>query len=258
MLESVGGRQASGMPADSISAGDSGRASPSDLKDGPGLIQRPSAQYSVATPPSGRPTDRAIRPPRSDGPKISGSRADGERFEVGVIDRISKRIIAQPHNDPVILQAGAEASHEEFKRLLQAATAELPGARFKASRVKTNIDRINRKAVEGKPIETQGDILGGRIEVDSIPAAQSVLERLERGGRILPGSVENFLDQPRNWGYRAIHAQVKLDNGMTAELQLLPAEIAAAQKKVHSIYQRVRGVDVSTLDAEAAGRFRHG
>lgn len=256
MMGAVEGRQAAGMPAASISASDRGRASPSDLNAGPGLTQRPASQYSVATPPSARGTDRAIRPPRSDGPKISGSRPDGKPFEVGGMDEVSNRIIAQPHNDPVILQAGAEASHDEFKRLLNAATADIPGAQFKASRVKTNTDRIRHKASEGKPIETQGDILGGRIEVDSVSAAQDVIERLERGGRILPGTVENFLDQPRNWGYRAIHAQVKLDNGMTAEVQLLPAEISAAQKQVHSIYKRVREVDLSELDGEAADRFR--
>ena len=52
--------------------------------------------------------------------------------------------------------------------------------------------------------------------------------------------VDYFIKEPRDTGYRAIHVQVVLDNGMTAEIQIIPSKILQVYEKEHANYEMWR------------------
>jgi hypothetical protein len=62
---------------------------------------------------------------------------------------------------------------------------------------------------------------------------------------------DNFLNSPKI-GYRGVHLQVLLPGHISAELQLLPTEIATVQDQAHKAYEALRTTGVSTADYQAA------
>jgi hypothetical protein len=107
-------------------------------------------------------------------------------------------------------------------------------------RVKKKMGRVDSKIKERGDASLISDYLGGAIEVKSLQAMKSILKRIQNSGhRIL--EIDNMLSgKEKDEGYRAVHMQVQLKNGFSAELQLLPDGIARVKEQLHPTYEKYR------------------
>lgn len=167
---------------------------------------------------------------------------------VGDLDRATSRRILQPITDYRQGVRLAEDSGPALSTDLRSITSDIPGARLRGVRVK-GIARLEEKIAAGKPPATISDYLGGRIEVDSVGDANKVAAALHARYRVLDD--ENFLDRPKI-GYRARHLQVQLKNGLSAEVQLVPREIAQVQDEAHRHYEGLRSATATLQQHQAA------
>lgn len=163
----------------------------------------------------------------------------------GLIDPASGKPIIQPTNDAERMRAMAEENVEPLGRQLKELAADLPGVEFSGARAKKP-DRLARKLKGGRRPDTLTDYLGGRIVVDDPQMLDEAVRALT--GRYKIVEADDFVDNPRNIGYRAIHVQVVLDNGMTAEIQIIPSEILPVFEKDHENYEKWRNKE--KLNAE--------
>ncbi len=138
-----------------------------------------------------------------------------------------------------------------LERLARAVASEADGARFVRTRVK-DVPRLEDKLRRGKRAEEIGDYLGGRIEFKRPSDLSKLIQSLERRGVIV--DLEDFLRRPRKGGYRAVHAQVDLGNGFTAELQLVPKEVAPIMEPSHKLYEATQVPTASSKQVKQSFR----
>jgi hypothetical protein len=155
----------------------------------------------------------------------------------GLIDPESNKPIIQPINDVEGMLAMAEENVQPLTQQLKEIVADLPGVEFSSARAK-DTERLGEKLEGGRRPDTLGDYLGGRIVVDN-PASLGEAMRVLTA-RYQSVEVDYFIKEPRETGYRAIHVQVVLDNGMTAEIQIIPSEILQVYEKEHKNYEEWR------------------
>jgi len=169
-------------------------------------------------------------------------------FTVGDIEPTSKRIILQPSDDVKVLMDQAKATEPVLKEALEAVVSEVPGSSLVGLRSKELV-RLREKIVAGRPAQTISDYLGARVSVDRLDDVVAIVDGLRRAGRIVED--QDFLAAPNN-GYRARHVQLEMANGMTAEVQIVPREIAEVQEEAHGLYETLRSPTASEADVKAA------
>jgi ppGpp synthetase/RelA/SpoT-type nucleotidyltranferase len=213
----------------------------------PGTQARPS-QLSTLPPPSEVSISRTMPPSTRTGPDITRTKEPlpgWDEFTIGRPSSVAGKPIWQGTADHRAIIAEANKNVEGLKADLAQVVDGVEGARVFGARAK-ELKGVENKIATGRPPEAIGDYLGGRIHVDSPQAASDVLARLEdRFGKLL--NVDDKIANPQ-YGYRAIHAQVEMRPGLTAEIQIVPKEIGAVQEKLHNLYDTIKRVDKSTLD----------
>lgn len=155
----------------------------------------------------------------------------------GAIDQVSKKRIVQPRNSAPEMLALAQESVQPLTRQLEGLVRDLPDVELNNVRPK-EIPRLGQKLPPDRRADTLTDYLGGRIVVDDPRMLDEVVRRLAQ--RYPNVEFDDFLDTARESGYRAIHMQVMLDNGMTAEIQIMPREIFNVLKIEHATYEKWR------------------
>ena len=156
-------------------------------------------------------------------------------------------MVVQPHGDVPGLLRAAEEQRPWLEERLRQVVEEVPGARLVGVRTK-GLERLEEKLAAGQPAQTVGDYLGARIAIDDLWVAGDIIPRL---GRVVKDDV--FYEAPK-LGYRARHVQIELPNGMTAEVQFVPREIAEVQEVAHKAYEVLRREGVSSEEFQAARR----
>lgn len=182
---------------------------------------------STRPEPSGNSTIRSSTPSLSTGPLTT---------LLDDIGTTSKPIISQPGNSPERLLALAIQAKPDLENTLKSAAGE--GATVLGVRSKEQA-RLQEK-LASRPADRVSDYLGGRISVDSPGDVVKVLNRIRESHEIV--HVDNFLDAPRNGGYRALHIGVKMENGIVAEVQILPKPVAGIIGESHDVYKKWRNV----------------
>lgn len=140
----------------------------------------------------------------------------------------------------------AEDHRTALDDMLRDATRGLRGVEQVPARVKSEqeaADKLVRGGAANNPRhpEELGDYLGGRIIIDRMDALPRILQRLQaERNRVV--NVENFLNSPRPSGYRAVHVQVRMPSGFTAEVQLVPRGMANVADEAHALYRRTRNL----------------
>lgn len=232
-----------GTPAAASSAGEAaGKGSTSDTATSTGT-QAPSRQASTAAPPEGVFSRRTSEPSSE---RIANRSTD----LTGAIDASQKRYHAI--NDMGEIQARARAAAADFERMLAWAAEDGGGAEVAGVRLKDEAG-IKTKLALGKTPQNIGDVLGGRIVVDDWAALAEVERRLQKAAAIV--ARDDKLAAPTALGYRSLHLQLAADTGISAEVQITPREIAAAQKAAHPLYAEFRRRELTAAElpkAEAA------
>jgi hypothetical protein len=115
--------------------------------------------------------------------------------------------------------------------------------------------KIGLKLNSGKAPSEISDYLGGRLVVDKLEQAQSVLGDLQKRGNVL--KIDNWLnDTGKGDGYRAIHVQLGLKNGTSTEVQLVPKQLLDVYEKYKPIYDQQKHKISGDLYGDEAVKFR--
>ncbi len=209
-------------------------------RKGPG--SKPGEDGDPGAPQGGRPT----------GP-------GGVGLSVGQPDPVlTSRTIVQPVEDRRKLLEMAAQARPDFDRQLEAIAKSVPGTKFDLSRVKEDGPRLTFKIkalqddmrVRGvDPASTDSgahlirDYLAGRLVPENDKALTAAIAQIGRRFELV-GEPKNFMVRPRSdTGYTAIHVQIKLKNGLTAELQIMPPPFKKAADRQRSIFERYRDFD---------------
>ena len=101
---------------------------------------------------------------------------------------------------------------------------------------------VRAKVTPSRSANTISDYLGGRLLVRDPVTLGQVLEDVRAKWPVI--EEENFLETPKA-GYRAVHMQVEIAPGFTAELQLVPETIGRVQEKAHVLYNKWKRTTIS-------------
>lgn len=232
-----------GMPSTASSSGESitpsNTSATSILPRSQDLVEGFQSSENVREP-SDTSLPTALPGPNRTGPSTTLA-------DLGSIHPTSNRKITQLSTDVNALLDQAKTKKPDFDSTLREISDTVPGARFNGSRVKEMVG-VARK-LKSRPPETITDYLGGRISVDSEAEAQQVVDALAKRGRIID---DDGSFAPRLGGYAGRHVQVDLGDGLTAEVQIAPHEIADAQKAAHAEYKKFRIPRITEEEKNAA------
>ena len=200
---------------------------------------------AIMTPPRSQPlgpqvSDQALTPSETTRLIAPSTKAGEARISkplfVGDIDPTSKQTILQTTKDVNVLLRRASESKRFFDQQLSEIILREKGTEFLGSRVKDRI-RLSQKIQAGKNPRSIGDYLAGRISVDNLSMLSSVENKLR--GELSPIFIQDFIKNPKQ-GYRGIHLHVDTPNGLTAEVAILPREIADVIDDAHRFYEVFR------------------
>lgn len=165
-----------------------------------------------------------------------------------IIDPESNQIQYQKSKNKETLLKQAQKNQPALVELIKKLTDGVDGARpyhkgDGGTRIKKDVERLDQKI--GKKEGNAGaisDYLGGAVEVKSPEAMTEIVRRLhESGERII--EMEDMLSPTGNrnpYAYRAVHLQVELAKGFSAELQIIPESLALAKEDLHRVYEKYR------------------
>ncbi len=174
-------------------------------------------------------------------------RAGNRPQAVGATDSRSGRRITQPTDNPAVNQALATDAMSAYRAGLEEAVAQIPGAKFAASRAAKSPDRLAEKiALEGQPPQTVSDYGAAQIAVSS-PAAKDAVIAAVRTRFPVVRVKDTFAHGDPEYGYRSYSMQLQMPNGASQELQIVPREVMEANRVEHKKYKAAR-------DAKLAGR----
>src|SRR5258707_1324376 len=77
--------------------------------------------------------------------------------------------------------------------------------------------------------------------------------RCGQSGRVL--HVDDFLEDGK-LGYRAVHAQVEIGSGISAEVQIVPRAIAEIQDEAHALRQPFKRLDPDLMPAGTLADYK--
>jgi hypothetical protein len=178
--------------------------------------------------------------------------ADRALPPVGAPDPGTGRTIT--HSSPNLDEAQdtATAAAPELKDTLGQAVDGIPDAEVDGVREEKDPERAQQKAeVDEKPVHTQTDLLAGRIAVDSPEAKDAVVDQLKSSAPVIDED-DKFDKGDPAYGFRSHTLQVALGKGKTsAEVQVVPKEIAEADDDTHDTYERGRQAEAEGDDETA-------
>lgn len=235
------GERLQDMPAAAKRSGEAGGAFMTSETSQPPRTQALPSQVSAKTEvPSD--TARTMAPSTIPGASTTSS--------LGSIEPSSNRLITQETAEVNGLLRQARESEPILTERLNNLVREVPGTQFIGARTK-QAERLAEK-LGSRPANTVTDYLGARIAVDKTDDAEKVIEAMKRQGlEVIEPLRDNFFEAPRS-GYRAYHVQVKTPNGITAEVQIIPKEIAEVQSQAHKAYDVFRSPKVGLAEYQAA------
>ena len=215
---------------------------------GGALSTSPTESVPASQPPLPQTSTTASLPEATTRATVPSTTAGPATTRVGDIDQSSKRIVLQAAND---VQENLTRANEALPKL-QALGDELAsiidGTEFVGARVK-EMPRLTDK-LRTRAANTISDYLGSRLTFDDMGDAEKIINALKEKGLVV--TADDFITNPRNGGYRAIHLQIDMGNGFTAEMQLVPDEIAKVQQLAHKEYDVFRDSTASLEAVEAA------
>ncbi len=182
------------------------------------------SQRTKATPPSAVFADATASPP-----SFRGS----DNISVGSKSSINNNIIYHITGNLQELKEMARKNYDGYLDLLN---------KFKKKHnanidISIKDDASLAKKLQHKNPENVSDLLRARIDVDTIDQARAVAQDIKNSvGHI---HFDDFLktENPRGNGYRGIHVQLMLRDGMSAELQIRLKSTSEILTRSHKLYK---------------------
>lgn len=234
-------------------AGDGGSASigPRDPRSTPQTGIRRFLERYLSQHPLNAASVKAVKSAAKERllrPAILG--ATNQPQVVGSRDLGSGRLVTQPSDNPAVDQALATSAMPYYTATLKEVVQSIPGARITTSRSAKNPKRLAEKIEqEMQPAQTVSDYGAAQISVDSEQAKLAVIQALKARFPVL--AARDFFERgDPKYGYRVYSMQLKMPNGSSEELQILPREVQQANKKEHREYKAARTARLAGLNAE--------
>jgi hypothetical protein len=169
---------------------------------------------------------------------------------VGSTDTTSGRIVTQPTDNLDEAQDIATQAAPALKENLQAVENSVPGATVDGVREEKDTSRAKEKVEDDKPVNTLTDLVAGRIAVDSPEAKDAAVNAIKKQSPVIDEE-DNFQQGDPDYGFRSHTIQSVMPTGASAEVQVVPKEIAEADDDTHKTYEEGRSAEASG-DDEAA------
>lgn len=141
-----------------------------------------------------------------------------------------------------IVKKISQETQKSFQSLLQEATGIMPDVRIKS--FDSFAGKIKRYLLNKKNPTTIVDNLAGRIIVNSSDI-ETTLKNVQNNFRV--EEIQNFFQNPTEWGYKGINIKVKLPNDLLSEIQIHTPESLKIATQIHKIYEKWRNFDLSKL-----------
>ena len=235
-----------GQPIREASSEETGGANMnSEGKQPPSSQPEPLIQDSQRAEPSESSTMRQMPPSIFEGPEITRF----TDFSLGDIDQASGKKIIQGSSDYKALLAAAEENKPKLLDRLNELVKGVDGARVYGARAKDLPGLELKLSAKRRNPNTISDYLGARIVVDHVQNLDAILDKIKATGAII--EAEDFI-RPGKEGYRAIHLQIGLGDGMSAELQLVPEPVMRVMDEAHEMRQPVKRLKESVDPADTA------
>jgi proteasome lid subunit RPN8/RPN11 len=234
----TGSPEASRPAADSA-AGEAGRESIQSLPIGPGTQAEPSQTRSAE--PVGVSTQRTSAPSES----LMPTRDSGS-----AIASTSTPSLKQPARSVNELRKLAVEHEGEVTSAIRDAIRSIPGVEFTKARIKGLAETEQKIVRKHADADTLTDYLGARLTADSPEALDRAIDAVSKRFRL--AKHEARLDVPTDWGYRAVHLDMKAPDGFIFEVQIVPKEVAVYQdSEGHPLYEKWRNASELTPAQEA-------
>jgi N12 class adenine-specific DNA methylase len=212
---------------------------PAQVAPDKGSTPKPSDAKALAAAIMASVPARPVPP--KDAPKPlqpATAQATNQPQPIGKHEPDTGRQILQSTDNPATLQKAAQAQAPWLERQANATVQGIPGAKVEGIREKkAPADLAEKLDQEKQPAETIPDYLGGRIVVDSPAARDQVAQKIKDSFQVVREQ-DNFEKGSDPYGFRSHTFQVKTPDGNSAELQVVPKEIAAVNDLTHPDYEK--------------------
>ena len=163
-----------------------------------------------------------------------------QRERVGKKDPKSGRRILQPTESPIENERLASENAPKLETKLSAIAARVPGARFARLRPQKNLARVDEKIGEGKPAATISDYSAAQISAASPQAKDMLIREIKKEFPVLNIEDRFLKGREDKAGYPSANVQIKLPNGATSEVQIVPTEVQQITDETHHLYKQGR------------------
>jgi hypothetical protein len=171
---------------------------------------------------------------------------------VGAKEPRSGREVVQPTRNPAVNQALATDAMPAYQARLLEVIRPIKGAMLVASRKRKNPSRLAEKIKgEGQPAETVSDYGAAQIAVDSPQAKDAAVAAVKQHFKVLREQDHFAFGDPR-YHYRSYSLQLRMPNGASEELQIVPRPVFEANREEHHDYKRARNAELAGRSAEPA------
>jgi hypothetical protein len=182
--------------------------------------------------------------------------ATNQPQQVGAKEPETGRDILQPSDNPATLDKAAQEAAPVLEKGIEGALKDIPGATLEAVREQKNPARLAQKIdEEGQPPQTIPDYLASRVIVDSPQAKDAAIAAIKQQFPVVRVE-DQFENGDKDYGYRHYALQVQTPQGLTAEVHIVPKEVAEANKDEHHDYKHAREAeldgDTRTFEQKAA------
>ncbi len=163
-----------------------------------------------------------------------------QRERVGQRDPKSGRRILQPTKSPIENERLAAENAPKLETKLSAIAARVPGARFARLRPQKNLARVDEKIGEGKPAATISDYSAAQISAASPQAKDHLVREIKKEFPMINIEDRFLRGREDKAGYPSTNVQIKLPNGATSEVQIVPMEVQQITDETHHLYKEGR------------------
>jgi hypothetical protein len=163
-----------------------------------------------------------------------------QRERVGRKDSGTGRQIVQPSRSPIQNERLAAENAPKLDTRLSVISAHVPGAKFERLRPQKNLARVNEKIKEGKPAATISDYSAAQISAASPEAKDELIRQIKKEFPVISVEDKFLKGRTDKGGYPSANVQVKLPNGATSEVQIVPREVQKITDQTHHLYKEGR------------------
>jgi len=164
-------------------------------------------------------------------------------------DDESGRDILHKSTDRDSLVEQAKDAAPELEAKLKRIIKGIAGVNFDAVRDQKTPERLTEKIEkEDQPVHTIPDILAARLIVDTPEARDAAVNAIKQNFDVIREEDE-FEDGNEQTGYRVHKLQVQVTPELSAEIHIVPKEVAAVNDEQHDAYERMRDAALEAKEA---------